>query len=64
MPAPPPPAECTGAGITLFAPELSTLPDDWAAMDSDSQVRELLILKQDDTQQYQLLRAQALRCAH
>jgi hypothetical protein len=49
--------------IEAFAPELSGLPAGYAAMSEADQARTLLSLKASDTTQYQLLRAQAIRCA-
>lgn len=59
----PPPAECTRVAIEAFAPQLSGLPAGYAVMSDADQARTLLSLKASDTTQYQLLRAQALRCA-
>ena len=58
-----PPTECTAAALVRFAPELSPLPPGYAALNPDQREIALLELKADDTGQYQLLRAQSLRCA-
>ena len=63
LPDPPAPAECTRAALEAFAPELSGLPARWRDLTPDDRARALLANKADDTQQYQDLRDQAIRCA-
>ena len=62
LPDPPPPAECTRAAFQAYAPELAGLPQGWRTLDADGRARALLANKADDTQQYQDLRDQAIRC--
>lgn len=64
LPDPPVPAECTRGAFEAFAPELTGLPANWQAIDATGRARALLANKADDGQQYQDLRAQAIRCAH
>lgn len=49
--------------MELFAPALSKLPDAYQAMNAPDRAKVQLKLKAADTEQYQLLRAQAIRCA-
>jgi hypothetical protein len=63
LPPAPAPAECTRAAFEAFAPELAGLPVGYGAMNEADQAKTLLALKAGDTTQYQLLRAQAIRCA-
>ena len=63
LPPLPPPAECLKASFESFAPELAGLPPTFKQLGKDDQARTLLLLKSQDTETYQTLRAQAIRCA-
>lgn len=60
---PPAPAECLKSAFESFAPGLTGLPTNFRQLDPDGRARALLTNKADDGQNYQLLRAQAIRCA-
>jgi hypothetical protein len=62
LPDPPAPAECTRKAFEGFAPGLSGLPSSWATLSPDERARALLTNKADDAEQYQQLRARAIRC--
>lgn len=63
IPPPPAPAECRKQAFEAFAPGLEGLPADWQQMSKDARAKKALTIKADDTENYQLLRAQAIRCA-
>lgn len=64
LPPPPPPAECTKVQISVsFAPALEGLPSNYQQLSPADRAKALLNAKNDDSQQYRMLRAQALRCA-
>jgi len=58
-----PPAECLTAGYASFAPDLEGLPSNYGTLNPKQRAQTLLYIKNDDSTQYKLLLAQALRCA-
>jgi hypothetical protein len=59
----PPPAECLKASFEGFAPELAGLPDNYQTLSPHGRAQTLLDLKASDSEAYQTIRAQAIRCA-
>jgi hypothetical protein len=57
------PAECRKAAFEAFAPGLEGLPIDWLQRTPRDRARTILTITADDGEQYQKLRAQAVRCA-
>lgn len=62
-PQPVAPAECRKAAFEAFAPGLEGLPIDWLQRTPRDRARTILTITADDGEQYQKLRAQAVRCA-
>jgi hypothetical protein len=50
-------------GYASFAPDLEGLPSDYGTLNPKQRAQTLLYIKNDDSRQYKLLLAQALRCA-
>lgn len=63
VPRPVVPAECRKAAFEAFAPGLEGLPVDWLQRTPRDRARTILTITADDGEQYQKLRAQAVRCA-